>query len=179
MPTLREHILLLDRPHVWAYPATTYDVVDPGDNFPTPAWWRSVVYVDRGAGVVRLRMKAARVIFTVDDGLPGSTENTYTLETGTEGVVQVYDLASSALPAERVGQNIEVTPTLPSTNGRDYSWELVSKSGDPRVLTLVNTGFAAPMGVDNIPIEFRESGTPVAPLDGATYTLDLYFWHTS
>lgn len=169
MPTLREHTLLLDRPNVWVYPATTYDVADPGDNFPTPAWWRSVVYVDRGAGVVRLRMKAARVIFTVGAGI-----DNYTLDAGTEGVSAIYDLAPT-----RIGQNVVVTPTMPSTNGRDYAFELVSKVGDARNLTLVNTGFAAPTGVDVIPIEFRVSGTPVAPLDGATYTLDLYFWSTS
>lgn len=171
MPTLREHRLTLDRPNsrVLVQPALTYDVVDPGDNFPTPAWWRSVVYVDRGAGVVRIRMKAARLVFTVGSGL-----DNYVIEPGTSGALALYDLAPT-----RVGQNITVTPTLPSTNGRDYAWELVSKTGDPRVLTLVNTGFAAPTGVDVIPTELRVSGTPVAPAIGATYTYDLYFWHTS
>lgn len=171
MPTLREHRITVDRPNsrVLVQPATTYDVADPGDNFPTPAWWRSGVYVDRGAGVVRLRMRASRVVFTVGPGL-----DNYTLESGTEGATAIYDLAPT-----RIGHYIVVTPTLPSTNGRGYAWELVSKTGDSRTLTLENTGFAGPAGVDVIPIEFRESGTPVAPLDGATYTLDLYFWNTA
>ena len=171
MPTLREHNLLLDRPHVWVYPPTTYDLDDPGDDLPTPEWWRSVVFVDRVASKVRLKMRAARVDVTVGAGV-----DNYTLNGGTVGVVAIVDQAG-----DRIGQQITVDPLLPSTNGREYSVDLVSKTGDARSVYTVQTGFAAPFGVNVIPFEFRlvVGGTPVSPAIGATYVLDVYFWQTS
>lgn len=171
MPTLREHTLLLDRPNVWVYPPTTYDLDDPGDDLPTPGWWRSVVFVDRTASKVRLRMRAARLDVTVGAGV-----DNYTLNGGTAGISSVYDLAPT-----RIGQNFVVDPLLPSTNGREYAVDLVSKTGDARSIYAAQTGFAAPTGVSVIPFELRlvSGGTPVAPAVGATYVLDVFFWQTS
>lgn len=173
MPTLLEHILTIDRPNsrVLVSPAPTYDVTDPGDDFATPSWWRSIVYVDRVNSLVRLKMRACRLVFTCLTG----TDN-YTIESGTVGITSLYDIDSS-----RIGQWVSVDPMLPSTNGRAFDADLISVSGDSRGVYSVSWGFAGPLGVTAIPFGLKliSDNSDVAPVVGATYTIDFIFWTIS
>ncbi len=170
MPALRWNIRTVDRPNsrVLVSPAPVYDIVDPDDNYNTPSWWRSVVVVDRANSQVHVKMRACRLVLTCLAG-----ENNYILESGTLGVTSVSDLDST-----RIGQHIDVDPQLPSTNGVEFEFELVSVTGDARSFYL-ETSAVAPSGVMYLELYFRLfdiDNTMVPPAVGATYTMDLYFW---
>ena len=166
MPTLPHHRREVDLPNarVKIRPSSTFDVTDLGDNFPTPAWWEGRIRFD--AGRVYLTTRMVRVIYTCLAG----TDN-YTLQSGTVGVasgpLSFYDVNST-----RIGQVVVVDPILQSTNGREYNAELIAKSGDARSLTVRSTT-VRPSGVDVINLDLMQGATEVAPVVGATYTVDI------
>ena len=168
---LREHTLTVDvaNGRVVVSPPPTYDITDPGDDIPTPSWWKSRVVVD--GSVVRLKMVAAHLVLVCGAGV-----DNYTLSGGTQGVSDVLDVDGT-----RVGQFTVLSGTLPSTNGREYAVELVSYTGDARPLRAIQPGFAAPSGVTNVPFTLQrtDNSVLVAPTVGATYVLNVLFWQTS
>ena len=172
---LREHTLTVDvaNGRVVVSPPPTYDITDPHDDIPTPAWWKSRVVVD--GSVVRLKTVAAHAVFTCNSG-----GDNYTLGGATQGVSDVIDVTwDGSHDNTRIRQRLIFTDTLPSTNGRDFVVELVSYTGDPRSVSIALSGIVAPFGATYIEFDFRVGGVSVAPVVGATYTVNVLFWQTS
>ncbi len=170
MPTLPFHRLEVDTPNsrVKVRPSSTFDVTDPGDDFPTPAWWEGRVRFD--AGRVYLATRMARIVFTCNSGV-----DNYTLQSGTGGIASG---GLTDIDVTRQGHTVVFDPVLTSTNGREYVFELAGYSGDARALTAAHFGFAAPFGVLTVQFGLFQGASLVAPTVGGTYTVDVISYPT-
>lgn len=137
----------------------------------SPEWWVTQMLINRGDKSVRFRTNASQFTFL-------KSPSGYTF-LSSQGIIEENGI--TPLSAGDIGQRVWVTPTLPSTNGREFPVDLVSFSepGTLRQLRAENANVAAPFGVDYVEFHLLSFNGSIwvqtAPRNGGTYTISISF----